>query len=222
MKQWLRIWDVQDIHHQPIVSVSIRSTCHYTKHYQSQGLSALKNDELGWAADFIISWWCFTSMLTCACIGVMHIWALYWNLGTYGVVPVHISHKVCIIRFSSGWWSGMRSNSSTTDDVIWPCCPQSAATIRSKCQHIKHTVVLALIFCTSQKHLDLGQEATLCSLVAGKDGKDHQQQGITVELFSLGKDHQWTSITSSQHARDYLWVAPMCTTSKPFNKRITA
>ena len=67
---------------------------------------------------------------------------------------------------------------------------QSAATIRSKCQHIKHTAVLAMIFCTSQIHLDLGQEATLCSLVAGKDGKDHQQQRITVKLFSLGKDHQ--------------------------------
>ena len=74
----------------------------------------------------------------------------------------------------------------------------------------------------SQNDLDLGQEATLCSLVAGKDGKDHQQQRITVKLFSLGKDHQWTSVTSSQHPRDYLWVAPMCTRSKPFNKRITA
>ena len=28
------------------------------------------------------------SILTCACIGVMHICALYWNLGTYVVVPV--------------------------------------------------------------------------------------------------------------------------------------
>ncbi len=33
MKQWLMIWDAQDIHHhQLIVSVSIRSKCHYIKH----------------------------------------------------------------------------------------------------------------------------------------------------------------------------------------------
>ena len=71
----------------------------------------------------------------------------------------------------------------------------------------------------NDKDLDLGQEATLCSLVAGKDGKDHQQQRKTVKPFSLGKDHQWTSITSSQHPCDD--VAMMCT-SKPFIKRITA
>ena len=71
------------------------------------------------------------SILTCACIGVMHIWALYWNLGTYVVVPVHINHKVCIIRWSSDWWAGMRSMFI----VKW-CCfmtmlSSSAATICS-------------------------------------------------------------------------------------------
>ena len=42
----------------------------------------------------------------------------------------------------------------------------------------------------SQNDLDLEQAATLCSPVAGKDGKDHQLQRITVKLFSLGKDHK--------------------------------
>jgi len=56
-------------------------------------------------------------------------------------------------------------------------------------------------------------------LVAGKDGKDHQQQRKTVKHFSLGKDHQWTSITSSQHPCDDV---AMMFTSKSFNKRITA
>ena len=53
----------------------------------------------------------------------------------------------------------------------------------------------------------------------GSSAKKNNSQTI-----SLGTDQQWTSVTSSQHPRDYLkvWVAPMCTTSKPFNKRITA
>ncbi len=49
----------------------------------SQGL-CVKTDEavvgeLGSASYLTIIWQSFLSILTCACTGVMHIWALYWN-----------------------------------------------------------------------------------------------------------------------------------------------
>ena len=42
-----------------------------------------------------------------------------------------------------------------------------------------------MILAILANHLDLGQAARLCSLVTGKDGKDHQQQRIRVKFFLL-------------------------------------
>ncbi len=99
---------------------------------------------------FTITWWCLMSTLTCACIKVMHISALHWKLGTYVVLPVHIGHKVCIMRFSSDWWAGMCSITwSSSDDTSWTHV-SIISPIRSKC----HPVVLALMICTTERCAD--------------------------------------------------------------------
>ena len=86
-------------------SAQLSAVLTFSPHW-SQGLCVESDKalvgELG-SASYFINWWCFISILTCACIGAMHIWELYQNLGTYAEVPVHISHTVCIIRFSS-WY----------------------------------------------------------------------------------------------------------------------
>ena len=145
------------------------------------------------------------SILTCACIGFMHIWALYWNLGTYVVVPVHINHKVCIIRWSSDWWAGMRS----IFIVKW-CCfmtmlSPSAATIRSKCQHIKHTVVLALIFCTSERCTWTGH-AVVCWFTVHSSHKIFVSSPVKQQLMSWDLPH----IASSTKDVLQFWLQSMC------------
>ncbi len=93
-------------------SAQLSAVLTFSSHW-SQGLCVESDKavvgEVWSASYFTINWWCLISILTCACIGVLHIWALYRNLGTYAEVPVHISHDVCIIRFSSDWWSGLCS-----------------------------------------------------------------------------------------------------------------
>ena len=80
----------------------------------------------------------------------MHISALHWKLGTYVVLPVHIGHKVCIMRFSSDWWAGMCSITwSSSDDTSWTHV-SIISPIRSKC----HPVVLALMICTTERCAD--------------------------------------------------------------------
>ncbi len=82
--------------------------CTFFQSISSQGLCVKSDDAMRW----LVSWDLhhnsksiedvFVSILNCARIGFWHIWALYWNLGRYVVVvPVHISHKVCVIRFSN-------------------------------------------------------------------------------------------------------------------------
>ncbi len=140
-------------------------------------------------------------------------------------LPMHhvISHRQ---KWQIGSHACMTHSCLLTTTKAWT--PNSARTIKMMLSFIMSTAlwmkgsyILAVRWLSSecnkstrsfsQNDLDLGQAATLCSLVTGKDGKDHQQQKVTVKLFSLGKDHPWTSITSSQHPRDYLWVASMCT-----------
>lgn len=193
------------------------------------------------------------SILLCACIGLMHIWALYWN----AVVPEHIS-QISIVpawcRLFQFWcprpWFAKNALQIIQPDTYGVCLidqhPHTSnllvrqAIAVESCHFLYTWSALGIVNVSSaapckttcnastcwesrnavrplqnkptrsftQKDLDLGQEATLRALVAGKD---HQSQRITIKLFSLGKYHRWTSITSSQRPRDCLWVAPMCT-----------
>ena len=135
MKQWLMIWDAQDIHHQLIVSVSIRSKCHYIKHpdmltlvsckserctwtgqmccgcsaHQSQGLSA--SDELGWAADFIISWWRVMSRVSQSAASKCHPLVLVLMFHTSErctwLQSTSVTRCMCVVWWSNGWWAGI-------------------------------------------------------------------------------------------------------------------
>ena len=113
------------------------------------------------------------------------------------VVPVHISHKVCIRSWSCDWWSGMRS----IYIINWWCSMTmlslSAATICNKCQHIKHTVVLALMFCTSEcctwlgtYHVRCAQSHYLCVLVYMKQHLMSWDLQHTASSFLL----KWTQL----------------------------
>ena len=126
--------------------------------------------------------WCFAHL-----IAVL-------ELGTYvAVVPVRISHKVCIIRFSSDSWSGMRS----IFIINWCCLltklSQSAATIRSKCHYIKHVDVLALVVCTSER-------CTGTAHIRCCGSSAHQSQGLHHQI------QQWLMIWDAQHIHHQLIV----------------
>ena len=63
------------------------------------------------------------SILSCACIGVMHVWALYWNWAHLLLwfqctsVTRSVSAAEAVIDDL-----GCAAYSSSTDDVLWPCC----------------------------------------------------------------------------------------------------
>ena len=65
----------------------------------------------------------FTSILTCACIGFMHIWLLYWSWAHMllwfqcASVTRSVSSDSAVIDDL-----GCAAYSSSTDDVLWPCC----------------------------------------------------------------------------------------------------
>ena len=129
-------------HHTQQVSLAVLfCTSERCTLFQSTSVLCVESDEavLGeiWSASYLtMNWWCFLSIVTCACVAVMDIWALYWNLGAYAGIPVHISDMVCIIRWSNDWWSGTCSifiiNSSCSTSML----PQSAVTVCSECHYI--------------------------------------------------------------------------------------
>ena len=139
------------------------------------------------------------SILTYACIGVMHIWALYWNLGTYVVVPVHISHTVCVINWSSDWWSGMRSIFIVKGCCLMTMLSPSAAIMCSKCQHIKHKLMLALMFCTSKGCIWTGH---VCWFTVHSSHKIFVSNPVKQQLMSWHLPH----ITSSTKDVVQFWL----------------
>ena len=95
--------------------------------HRSQGL-CVESDEavLGeiWSASyFTINWWCLISILTCACIGFMHIWLLYWSWAHMllwfqcASVTRSVSSDLAVIHDL-----GCAAYSSSTDVVFWPSC----------------------------------------------------------------------------------------------------
>ena len=176
-------------------SAQLSAVLTFSSHW-SQGLCVESDKavvgEIWSASYFTINWWCLISILTCACIGVLHIWALYRNLGTYAEVPVHISHNVCIIRFSSDWWSGMCS----IFIINWWCfltilsqSPLYAASVTTSSTQM----CLHWFLCTSERCTGTGH-IRCCGSSA------HQSQGLYHQM------KQWLMIWDAQHIHHQLIV----------------
>ena len=90
-------------------------------YFGSQGLCVESNEAVRSASYFNNKWCCFMRTLTCAYIGFLHIWALYWNWAhvLLWFQSTSVTRLVCQVRWSSGgelgfawyftiiswWWS---------------------------------------------------------------------------------------------------------------------
>ncbi len=94
-------------------SAQLSAVLTFSPHW-SQGLCVEADEavfgELGAASCFHINWWCLMSILTCACIGLMNIWALYWNW----------AHMLLRFHCTSVTWSwAVQRIPSSADAVLW-------------------------------------------------------------------------------------------------------
>ncbi len=105
-------------------SAQVSDVLCFSSHW-SQGF-CVESDEavLGeiWSASyFTINGWCLISILTCACIGFMHIWLLYWSWAHMllwfqcASVTRSVSSDLAVIHDL-----GCAACSSSTDVVFWP------------------------------------------------------------------------------------------------------
>ena len=125
-------------HHQLMIfceqNVSVRS--HHTQHvslavlfctserctlFQSTSVLCVESDEAVLGEIWSAYWWCFFSILTCACVAVMHIWALYLDWA-------HMLWLQC----TSVTWS-VSSDEATIDDLGCAACSSSTHHVLRAC-----------------------------------------------------------------------------------------